>query len=120
MAYPVPYHFHFADAKHKDSFTAAVKDIGIPAPDVILPLFLLTATSETRTRVAELVDLDGVLRDDPRDEWQTEDARRCVALAANLTRGACSPILSPSYLYDTPLAPVLRSAVNYWYLIHTA
>ena len=86
----VPFPFPFVSADHEEFFHQAV-------------------------HVWEVMDPDGYVKDDCWDLWQDEDSRRCVALAVNLTGGGSYPVLSPAYLYDTSIAPVLWAATEFWF-----
>lgn len=110
----VTYQFSFASADHEEFFRQAVHATGTAYPPTIAALYLLSACTETRAHFWEVMDPDGCIKDDCWDCWTDEDSRRCVALAANLTGGGSYPVLSPAYLYDTPLAPVLWAAVEFW------
>jgi len=90
----VPFPFHFVSADHEEFFHQAVHATGTAYPPAIAALYLLSACAETR---------------------EDEDSRRCVALAVNLTGGGSYPVLSPAYLYDTPIAPVLWAATEFWF-----
>ena len=111
----VPFPFHFVSADHEEFFHQAVHATGTAYPPTIAALYLLAACAETRERVWEVMDPDGNIKDDCWDLWQDEDSRRCVALAVNLTGGGSYPVLSPAYLYDTPIAPVLWAATEFWF-----
>ena len=111
----VPFEFPFMDSLHEDHFNSALYEIGSTYPSIVAAIYLLSATRETRAHFWELVDHDGNIKDDLWDVWQDEDSRRCVALAVNLLYGDSYPVLSPAYLYDTPLASALWAAMEYWY-----
>lgn len=115
MTYYTPYKFPFLDSEHENFFVSAVHEVGSTYPATIAALYLLSATAETRAHFWELVDMDGNIKDDLWDVWQDEDSRRCVALAVNLLYGDSYSVLSPAYLYATPLASVLWAATEYWY-----
>ena len=111
----VPFNFPYVSKDHEDSFREAVHTTGTAYQPTIAALYLLTACAETRGHIGEVVDPDGDIKDDCWDLWQDEDSRRCVALAVNLTGGGSYPVLSPAYLYDSPIAPVLWAATEFWY-----
>lgn len=115
MSYFIPYEFPFIDKTHEEFFVDAVREIGSAYPPTIAAIYLLSATSETRAHFWEMINMDGGIVDDMWDMWQDEDSRRAVALAVNLSCGDGYPVLSPAYLYASPLAPILRAAVEYWY-----
>ena len=110
----VPFQFPFVSTDHEDFFHEAVHATGTAYPPTVAAVYLLSACADVRERIWEVVDPDGCIKDDCWDCWTDEDSRRCVALAANLTGGGSYPVLSPAYLYDTPLAPVLWAAVEFW------
>jgi len=112
----ISFPFVFSSREHEEFFADVLHETGTAYPPNIAAIYLLYATAETRDRFWSMVDLDGNFVDDCRDCWQDLDSRRCVALAANLGfNGGSYPELSPAYLYSSPLAPVFRSAVDYWY-----
>lgn len=114
----ISFPFTFADQEHQEFFADALHEIGTTYPPNVAAIYLLSATSETRDRFWNMIDLDGNFANDCWDCWQELDldSRRCVALAENLAYdGGSFPELSPAYLYNSPLAPVFRSAVDYWY-----
>lgn len=115
MLYFTPFHFPFITKDHEDFFREAVHATGSAYPPTIAALYLLSACGETREHLWEMVDPDGDIKDDLWDCWQSEDSRRCVALAVNLSGGGSYPVLSPAYLYDTPIAPVLWAATEFWF-----
>lgn len=115
MTYYVPFNFPFVDSDHADFFASALHEIGSAYPPTVSAVYLLSATLETRARFWAVVDLDGNIKDDRWDTWETEDSRRVVALAVNLTYGDSYPVLAPAYLYASPLAPILWAATEYWY-----
>ena len=110
----VPFQFPFVSTDHEDFFHEAVHATGTAYPPTVAALYLLSACADVRERIWEVVDPDGCIKDYCWDCGRGEDRRRCVALAANLTGGGSYPVLSPAYLYDTPLAPVLWAAVEFW------
>lgn len=109
------YEFPFVSTAHEDFFREAVHATGTAYPPTVAALYLLSACAEVREHFWEVVDPDGYIKDDRWDCWQDEDCRRCVALAANLTGCGSYPVLSPAYLYDTTLAPVLWAAMEFWF-----
>ena len=110
------FQFPFTSKEHEDFFTYALHETGTAYPPNIAAIYLLSATADTRSRIWNMVDLDGNFYDDCWDCWQDLDTRRCVALAANLSCGGGSySELSPAYLYSGSMAPVFRAAVEYWY-----
>ena len=111
----VIYDFPFTSADHEEFFRQVVHETGSVYPVTIAALYLLSACAEVREHFWEVVDPDGYIKDDRWDCWQDEDCRRCVALAANLTGCGSYPVLSPAYLYDTTLAPVLWAAMEFWF-----
>lgn len=115
MRYSVPFQFPFSSKDHEEFFRQAIHETGCVYPSSVAAVYLLSACAETRENFWEIVDLDGSVQDDLWDCWQEEDSRRCVALAVNFTCGGYYPALSPAWLYDTPLAPVLWAATEFWY-----
>ena len=116
MKLHISFPFPFTGSEHQEFFAAVLHEIGTAYPPNVAAIYLLSATPETRAHFWSMVDLDGNFIDDCCDCWQDLDSRRCVALAANLgCNGGSYPELSPAYLYSSPLAPVFRSAVDYWY-----
>ena len=111
----VPYTLPFVSKAHEDFFCETVHATGTAYQPTIAALYLLSACAETREHIWEVVDPDGEIKDDCWDIWQDEDSRRCVALAANLTGCGSYPVLSPAYLYDSPIAPVLWAATEFWF-----
>ena len=111
----VIFQFPFVSADHEEFFHQAVHATGTAYPPTIAALYLLSACAETRERVWEVMDPDGYVKDDCWDCWQDEASRRCVALPVNLTGGGSYPALSPAYLYDTSIAPVLWAATEFWF-----
>ena len=111
----ISFPFTFSSKEHEEFFAAALHETGTAYPPNIAVIYLLSATAETRDRFWSMVDLDGNFVDDCRDCCQDLDSRRCVALAVNLTGGGSYPVLSPAYLYDTPIAPVLWAATEFWF-----
>lgn len=109
------YHFTFVSEEHEEFFKAAIHEIGSTYPPTVAAVYLLSACAETRERFWQIMDLDGGISSDPWECWKDEDSRRCYALAVNLTCGGYHPVLSPAYLYDTPLAPILWAATEFWY-----
>lgn len=116
MKLHISFPFTFTDKEHEEFFAEVLHEIGTTYPPNVAAIYLLSATAETRDRFWNIADLDGNFVDDCWDIWQDLDSRRCVALAANLgCNGGSYPELSPAYLYGSPLAPVFRCAVDYWY-----
>lgn len=114
----ISFPFTFTCKEHEEFFAEVLHEIGTAYPPNVAAIYLLSATQETRNRIWDMMDLDGNFVDDCWYRWQELDldSRRCVALAENLAYdGGSFPELSPAYLYSSPLAPVFRAAVDYWY-----
>ncbi len=104
IAFPFP----FTGNEYEEFFAEMLHEIGTTCPPNVAAIYLLSTTPETRVHFWNMVDLDGNFVDDCWNRWQD--------LAANLACNGCSyPELSPAYLYSSPLAPMFRSAVDYWF-----